>query len=383
MRLFGRTNEASISRRVGEAEALCERGHLADGRRRLRGLVSEAEEGLGRDHREALFAVEALAMSYAYDEPTKGVQLVEELVPRYKRVFGGGSRELLVLRGHLPGLYGIGGDYEQARDLAAALLPECERVFGADADETREMRLNLRHATDDIAQRELDDQLALTIGPAVDLALSDWQDRVQRAADQHQGASCYRSRLGVRFNEEGDGTGEWRFEYVRPDKLHVLQFITEQGEELADEWIVLGRDCYQNAGLWFKPDEDLNEEVNRFLTSDKYLDLLHDGSAVSAASADAPTGSTYLILTYEDVPQSFREYFSGDEQPAGWGGETRVWIDLADDTLARVDVSLSAQTDTSEKQSVAASQAFTSYNAEIEIDPPQAELVTVDSSGAT
>src|SRR5207245_10057151 len=134
--------------------------------KRLEKLVSEAREALGPDNTETLFAREALAMSYAYDAPARGLQLVGELLPEYERVFGKESRELLILRAHLPGLHGVSGDHKKARETAAELLPQFELVFGVDGDETRELRANLRYADEQIAQQEIEQLLALGIDRA-------------------------------------------------------------------------------------------------------------------------------------------------------------------------------------------------------------------------
>jgi hypothetical protein len=377
MRLFGRTTEASVSRDVAEATALCEQGRLEDGRKRLEKLVSEAQEALGPDNTETLFAREALAMSYAYDAPARGLQLIGELLPEYERVFGKEGRELLILRAHLPGLYGVSGDHKKAREAAAELLPRFERVFGVDGDETSELRTNIRYADEQIAQGEIERVLALgTDAGARTPPPDDWRVRVRRAAEQYASASAYRSRLFVRFTGEGEGSSvEWQIEYVRPDKLHVLQLGREQGEELADEWIVLGEGRYQNAGLWFKPDEDLNKELNEFLAAEKYVELLREGTPTSVATTSSPPTSAYLVLDYGAIPAAFREYLSGEEVTASPIGQTKVWIDTTNDTLARVDVSMRVQVEDQKTAQVEASQGFTSYGADIDIEAPELQMV--------
>lgn len=377
MRLFGRTTEASVSRDVAEATALCEQGRLEDGRKRLEKLVSEAEEALGTDNTETLFAREALAMSYVYDAPAEGLQLVGELLPEYERVFGNETRELLILRAHLPGLYGVSGDHKKARETATELLPQFERFFGVDGDETSELRANLRYADEQIAQQEIERVLALGIDTAARTTpADDWRDRVRRAAEQYASASAYRSRLFVRGTGEEEGsTVEWQIELVRPNKLHVLQLAREHDEELADEWIVLGEDRYQNAGLWFKPDEDPNKELNQFLTADKYVELLREGTPTSAATTTSPPTSAYLALDYEAIPAAFREYLSGEEVTASPAGQTKVWIDTTNDTLGRVDVSMTVQVEDQKTARVEASQGFTSYGADIHIEAPELQVV--------
>jgi vacuolar-type H+-ATPase subunit H len=377
LRLFGRTSEASISRGVGDALALCEQGRVQEGRQRLEKLVAEAEEALGAENRETLLAREELGLSYADEAPERGRTLIEELQQVYERVFGKESRELLILRAHLPGLYGKSGDHKRARDLAAALIPEYERAFGMDAEQTRAVRANRSYAEEQLAQAELERLLALARDAAASTAPpDDWRAHARRAADHHGAASGYRSRLVAKSTGPGEaGTVEWQFEYVRPDALHVLQVGREQGEELFDEWIVLGEERYQNAGLWFKPDEDLNKELNEFLTADKYMELLRNGTATAAARRSSTAGPVYLILDYDIPPAAFSEFFSSEGMHENPTGETQVWIDIADDTLARVDVSLSGHSESGHLSGVKASQGFTSYGAKIEIEAPDVQIV--------
>lgn len=374
MPLFGRTSEASVSRRVAEASALCDRGRVQEGRKRLEKLVAEAQKALGADNEETLFAREALAMSYAYDAPERGLQLIDVLLAEYERVFGKESRELLILRGHLPGLYGLSGDHEKALELAAALIPDSERVFGRDADETREMRENVRYAEEQIAQAELDRLLAIASEPAPHAAATDeLKERARQAADGYESASSYRSRLVLKSGEGRDeGEIQWRFEYVRPDKLHVLQLAREEGEQLADEWIVLGNERYQNAGLWFKREDDLNANINQFLLADKCLKLLRTGVPVSTSAAKEAT-SRYLVLEYDATPDAVIEFLSADEPLERARGRTRAWIDTSTETLARVDVSLSAHSKAEGDLHVDASQGYTSYEAEIGIEAPEVQ----------
>jgi hypothetical protein len=295
--------------------------------------------------------------------------MFEAMVPDFERVFGRSSRELLVIRSHLPGFYGRCGQHQKARDVARQLVPDLERVFGAQSAPTLQMRQNRAYAEEHIAEADLDDLLARSHdGLLRRQVTAEDCERARIAVGRHAQTASYRSRLKITF-PDGAGSVEWRFEHVRPDKLHVRQSAGADH----DEWIVIGQDRYQHAGLWFKPEGASNARIDELLTTDKYGELLDRATPTDASEPAGSTGARYLILGVEAVPAAFIAFFAAAGPLSGVHGRTDIWLDAESNSLARADVSLTAQSSGGALQ-VEAAQAYTDYGAEIEIRAPQAQI---------
>lgn len=130
------------------------------------------------------------------------------------------------------------------------------------------------------------------------------------------------------FRSEGTATptkvggidGSWRADCVRPDKMHVSQSLWDADRELylLDEWVTLAKEIYQNAGLWWKPQdketiERLSDVNNSLLPEVLLSDFM--GLAIEHSG----------LLKFEETSYVFLQTAIREEQ--GIQKREQVWID--------------------------------------------------------
>ena len=154
--------------------------------------------------------------------------------------------------------------------------------------------------------------------------LDDPKDIVLKCVEVTGAARSYCSRQIFRDpTTERDYDIEWRLDFVKPDRFHVSQVMWDDDlGELFDEWVVLGEEYYQNAGLWAKArDSRVAEgrlEKDLTLLADNCLTILRTEEFVSSESHQYQ-GNDYLLLKYENID------LSGDPPNTGQEGlETRL-----------------------------------------------------------
>jgi hypothetical protein len=165
---------------------------------------------------------------------------------------------------------------------------------------------------------------------------------------------------------------QWRLDFVRPDKYHITQAIwdVELGE-LWDEWVAIGKENYQNSGLWIRTEDGRHDELNRLLLVENLLDFLRNEDPISS-DLYGYLQKSYLLLEYKDPISSefglrlIEEY--KDLQNRRF--EVRVWIDLETGFLAKGEVIVKGKTSEGEHVHGEVQQVFTSYNQDVKVNPP-------------
>ena len=130
---------------------------------------------------------------------------------------------------------------------------------------------------------------------------------------------------------------QWRLDFVRPDRYHVAQDMwdTECGE-LYDQWISIGKENYQNAGVWYQTEDGRNDEHNHSLVVDDLLQLLINHDPI-ASEVYRYGESRYLLIEYgTPIPSKF---FHATIEDFGSllhsDCQTHLWINLATGFLAK------------------------------------------------
>ena len=168
-----------------------------------------------------------------------------------------------------------------------------------------------------------------------------------------------------------------RCDFIAPDRYHVSQVMWDSNRELYyDEWVTLGNQHYQNAGLWTLSGNP--EKVNNYREDDSYLlvnyflTVLRIDKSVSSDSYQYQ-GSNYLVLKYENTSVDL----VGPEQEIK---ELRIWISLDTYLLAKVELIIQGQTPKGDEILTEMQHAFTAYNEKIEVRPP-AKFHSPDAEG--
>jgi hypothetical protein len=248
--------------------------------------------------------------------------------------------------------YGQAGDYAKCHDLSEALLADCDRFLGPEHPATVKARYLVERSAADLAGAEL---AAFLDTPrdsfAEEPAPADWQERLLDGASTIEAAHSYRARMlwDSRPPSGASDEGmhfEYDFEFVRPDRFHLVRGAFKQGGWPGlepgwgerDEWIVLGDEHYSNPGLWWPVDDDESKarygRENRLLLADGYLDLLR-GAKPIAVHVRRREQAAYLVAEYPTVTQAWSDLYEGPSSRRE--ARTSLWIDLAQGLLRRAE----------------------------------------------
>jgi hypothetical protein len=136
------------------------------------------------------------------------------------------------------------------------------------------------------------------------LQIDDWRDIALESQKLTQEAKSYCSQTVVKdLTAENPGpkdhiVGKWRLDFVNPDRYHISQELwdVELGD-IYDEWVTIGRENYQNAGLWSRTEDGVNDEQNMTLRVDSMLDILRNEEPI-VSEVYQYEGRRYLLLAY-------------------------------------------------------------------------------------
>ena len=206
-------------------------------------------------------------------------------------------------------------------------------------------------------------------------ATVNWRDTVRRSLERTSEAKAYCSRTVFKDLTDKTPTPKdhiftrCRLDFVRPDRWHVTQEMWEPEQTLADEWITIGSENYQNEGVWFRTEDGRNAEPNQSLSVTNMLAILqHEKPKLRAVYEYL--GQRYLLLQYPrptspELNQGFLDIF-GDVKGAC---QIHIWISLETGFLAKGAILFKGTVD---KELVHGEihQAFASYNEDIRVDPP-------------
>lgn len=194
-------------------------------------------------------------------------------------------------------------------------------------------------------------------------------------------ARAYCSRLIVKDLSRKNPTPrdyaiQLRIDFAKPDKYHVTQAAwDDELGELFDEWVSIGKEHYQNAGLWIQVDdeESMNQTnaLNRSLSVETLLDILRYDDPVSS-HVYRYRQSRYLLLEYKapKSSKSSRGYFEACSSLLNSHCEMRIWLDLDRSLLAKGELVYEGQNSEGEHVHGRVQQVFTSYNENVQVRPP-------------
>jgi hypothetical protein len=158
--------------------------------------------------------------------------------------------------------YGQVGDYAKCHELSEELLADCDRLLGPEHPHTVKARYLVDESARDLAGAELAAFLEIPRDSfAEEPAPADWQQRLLDGAATIEAAHSYRARMLWDSTPSSGATDEgmhleYDFEFVRPDRVHLLR---ETPEDI-DEWVVLGDEHYRQPLWWPVDDDETTEE---------------------------------------------------------------------------------------------------------------------------
>jgi hypothetical protein len=309
-------------------------------------LLEDAEALVGPDDPITLYTREELALTYFDDEPQRARELLEELLADEERVFGRESMEALTLRCHLPGMYGLIGDHENARALAATLAIECERELGEDHPHTRKMRETVATAERELAQARLVNLLSAKWTPEGDPVPEAEAQQIRERSGAVLGTSRpYRSVARLQARGGGKDWLEWQLAYAG-GLVEATQFAYEDGSEaLRQGWLTTPAREYQiipsvggtEQGVIANAHGARHDDVNEALLTPALAELLNK-SPVRAYSVTEE--ARYVVLQYDQPPPAVLRWLARNENGTNGLGSTRLWVDAETAELVRAETDL-------------------------------------------
>ena len=171
-------------------------------------------------------------------------------------------------------------------------------------------------------------------------------------------------RRGVANGDQSSAFICIRADYVGPDRFHLLKEMWDGTRFLLDEWITIGKNTYQNAGLWFQVQESQKAQwtqayggLNESILVNNHLALLRD-QRPEACSVVAYGGTWYAVLEY---PQPRRDF---DKCKA------EIWFDLEHTLLTRVHLHAEREAEDGSCERVETTHVFAAYDEPIKVEPP-------------
>jgi hypothetical protein len=386
--LFGRGREHGLNKRMQQALDLRDAGEMAKARAIYERLVVEATELYGADAELTILLRGCLANTYRDEAPERACQLLEQVVQDSQGLFGPVDDGRLGPRLDLAFSYGQAGDYAKCHELSKSSLADCDRLLGPEHPHTVKARRYLRQSAAGLAGAELAAFLDIPRDSfAEEPAPADWKERLLAGATQIEAARSYRARMlwdSKPSSEASDGGMhlEYDFEFVRPDRFHLVRGAFKQGGWAGlepgwgefDEWIVLGDEHYSNPGIWFPVHDDESKarygRENRLLLADSYLDLLR-GTTPIAVNVRRGEQAAYLVAEYATVARAWSDLHEGPSSPRE--GRTSLWIDLAQGLLRRAEGSFVFPLPPEDGGELIESfkHGFASYGEDIAIEAPE------------
>jgi hypothetical protein len=218
--------------------------------------------------------------------------------------------------------------------------------------------------------------------------MADWRDIALESLKLTKDTKSYCSRTVIKdLSAEDLGPRDYivsklRLDFVSPDRFHITQELwdVELGE-LYDEWVTIGRENYQNAGLWYCTEDGRNDELNAALQVDSILDIVRDEEPVSSEVYQYE-GRRYLLLQYgTPVSREVRRGFLETYKDLIGTCQIQIWISLETGLIVKGSIVFKGGTPDGEFAQGEVNQMFTNYDAGIEISVPPWLNIEPDSEG--
>lgn len=201
-----------------------------------------------------------------------------------------------------------------------------------------------------------------------------WTDTSKRSVELTKEAETYCALsiikdFTVESLKEKDYVGiRWRLDFVHPDRFHVTQ---ESGEDF-DSWVSIGKENYQNIGVWIRTEDGHHDHTNEGLLVDKSLKIVSSENPESYGMYNY-LDENFLLLEYN--PRAFRENHEGLHEinkdiPEG-KCELHIWINLDTSYLVKFQLKIQGRSIEGEQIDAEIHHVFTCYNERIEVNPPQ------------
>jgi len=201
----------------------------------------------------------------------------------------------------------------------------------------------------------------------------DWHHIASRSVELTSEAKTYCSLTVLKDLSEEPRKAEdfvkihWRLDFVRPDRFHVAQ--TAGGD--FDQWVTIGKQNYQNSGLWIQTEDGRHDRLNESLLVDNILEIVRNEESVSSGIYRY-LGQRYLLLEYNALalrkhPRGFLEACTDLSEGKC---QIHVWISLDTDFLVKNQIIVQGKTREGEPANAEVHQVFTSYNERVKVEPP-------------
>jgi hypothetical protein len=220
------------------------------------------------------------------------------------------------------------------------------------------------------------------------MATVDWRDIALESQKLTQETKSYCSHTIVKDSTAENLAptdhivGKWRLDFVNPDRYHITQELwdVELGD-IHDEWVTIGRENYENAGLWRRTDDGVNDEQNMALRVDSMLDILRNEEPI-VSEVYQYEGRRYLILNYgTPLSGGVSRGFPLLCKDLKGTCEIQTWISLETGLFVKGKILYEGETPDGEFAQGEVHQMFTCYDEDVNVSPPPWINVAPDSEG--
>ena len=240
------------------------------------------------------------------------------------------------------------------------------------------------------ATARLAELIALSKATSVEPAtgFSDWSDLLSRSLELAKQASTYCSVKLVKDLRDGGLKDKdyvamrWRVDFVKPDRYHVTQTVWDAGQSLRDHWVSVGKENYQDIGLWMRTKDLYKEGTNQFISLSSTLKLLDTLRSVKPTNIGVygHLHKQYLLLEY-DNPASREGPLKMCALLSDGNCRIHVWISLDTALFAKAQVIVQGTSTEGKPLDLEVHQAFSCYNEKISVDPPPWLNIVLDANG--
>jgi len=202
---------------------------------------------------------------------------------------------------------------------------------------------------------------------------SDWKGVIKQSLSKKNEIIRYSSKRTI-YTHEGRRSDLYmshRIDFNKPNRFFVTQSAQDKTiGMLYDQWVTIGRNNYQNAGLWSKTQDIENDVINQSLRYQNYIEIIRTNKPVYYVSYRSQ-GRNYLLLEYKSPINIKSNTFIGDvfkDCNASLNTTCRVdiWIDLKTYVISKASIIYSEN----QQPSFSIKQAFACFNEKINVKPP-------------